>query len=381
MHMINFDNAATTFPKPRQVITTLSEALAATGGNPSRGGHQLALRTAQAVYAARDNVADFFGTNAENVAFTLNCTYALNMAIKGIMSKGGHIIISSLEHNSVSRPVFALSKTRNVSFSIANVYSDDEKTLRELERMIKPSTKAIAFTLASNVTGQITPYRQIGKLCQRKGICFIADASQLCGARQILLDDGIDIICTSGHKGLYGPPGTGILVSNGKYPIKPIIEGGTGTDSKSLVQSSRLPESLESGTVNTSGIIALSKGVDFVKKYTCERIFAEESELCKIFINGLAKIDGFKIYRDSNASYAPIVAFNFRDTEPEVIASYLDNNGICMRAGLHCAALAHNHLGTKQGTVRFAPSIFNKKEEVLKTLRILENTEKILLEN
>ncbi len=366
-----------------QVIEALPKALATNGGNPSRGGHKLALCTAEAVYSARANVADFFGTVPENVAFTLNCTYALNMAIKGVMGKSGHIIISSLEHNSVSRPVYALSRESKVSFSIANVHDDDKATLQEVEKLIKPTTKALVFTLASNVTGQITPYRQIGEICKRKGICFIADASQLCGARQIRIGengDGMDIICTSGHKGLYGPPGTGILVSNGKYPIKPIIEGGTGTDSKSLVQAIRLPEALEAGTVNTSGIIALSKGIDFVKDYTCERIFDEETKLCELFIAGLEKIDGFKIYRTKGASYAPIVSFNFKDISPDKIASYLDSNGICTRAGLHCAALAHNQLKTAQGTVRFAPSVFNKKEEVLKTLRILENTDKILLE-
>lgn len=378
--MINFDNAATTFPKPVSVINTLSYALSKNGGNPSRAGHKLSMQTAQAVYKARENIADFFGAKPENVVFTLNCTYALNMAIKGIMHKGGHIIISSLEHNSVSRPVFALSRSANVSFSIANVYDDDEKTLHELKKLIKPTTKAVVFTLASNVTGQITPYRQIGRLCAQKGICFIADASQLCGAKRIALaDDNIDIICTSGHKGLYGPPGTGILVSNGKYTIKPVIEGGTGTDSKSLVQSGNLPESLESGTVNTAGIIALSKGIDFVREYTCERIFKEETALCNIFIKGLEKIEGFKIYRTQNASYAPIVSFNYKDAMPEKIAEYLDENGICMRAGLHCAALAHNALKTRNGTVRFAPSVFNKKEEVFKTLKILAETDNFLL--
>lgn len=380
--MINFDNAATTFPKPAAVIEALPKALATNGGNPSRGGHKLALDTAQAVYAARANIADFFGAVPENTVFTLNCTYALNMAIKGVMNGSGHIIISSLEHNSVSRPVYALSRETKVSFSIANVYGDDNATLRELEKLIKPTTKAVVFTMASNVTGQITPYRQIGEICRKKGICFIADASQLCGARQIRIGqngDGMDIICTSGHKGLYGPPGTGILISNGKYPIIPIIEGGTGTDSKSLVQSQRLPEALESGTVNTAGIIALSKGVDFVKAASCEKIFAKETELCEMFIAGLEKIDGFKVYRTKGANYAPIVSFNFRQIPPEVIASYLDANGICMRAGLHCAALALNQLSAPLGTVRFSPSVFNKKEEVLKTLRILENTDKILL--
>ena len=378
--MINFDNAATTFPKPLTVANALSDAVKNTGGNPSRGGHAIAIKASQAVYAARQNIADFFGVQAENVVFTINCTHALNFAIKGIMCSGGHVIISSLEHNSVSRPVFALAKqNRSVSFSIANVYDDDAKTLSELERLIKPHTKAIVFTLASNVTGQITPYREIAKLCRKRKICFIADGSQLCGAQRINLDaDGIDILCTSGHKGLYGPSGTGVLVSNGRFSIAPIIEGGTGSDSQSLVQTKTLPEALESGTVNTAGIIALSKGVDFVKKYTPEKIFAEETELCTIFADGLRKISGYTVYRHDNARYAPIVSFNFNDASPETVARYLDKNGICMRAGLHCAALAHNQLGTKAGTVRFAPSVFNKKEEVYHTLRILENTNAFL---
>lgn len=374
--MINFDNAATTFPKPLSVANALSDAVKNTGGNPSRGGHALALKASQAVYATRSNVADFFGAQAENVVFTINCTHALNFAIKGIMRFGGHVIISSLEHNSVSRPVFALARqNRAVSFSVANVYEDDEKTLAELERLIKPNTKAIVFTLASNVTGQITPYREVGRICKKHKICFIADGSQLCGAQKIYLDDdNIDILCTSGHKGLYGPSGTGVLVSNGRFSIAPIIEGGTGSDSQSLVQTKILPEALESGTVNTAGIIALSKGIDFVRKYSPERIFEEETELCRIFVNGLKNMQGYTVYRSEKARYAPIVSFNYENTPPESVARYLAKNGICMRAGLHCAALAHNQLGTKSGTVRFAPSVFNKKEEVLRTLRILENT-------
>ena len=260
--IINFDNAATTFPKPESVKKAAAEAMEKFGGNAGRGGHELAVITSEAVYSAREAAAEFFGAEPENIVFTLNCTHALNMAIYGIMHSGGHMIISGLEHNSVSRPAAELARKGIISLSVAQVYPDPQKTFDSFRRLICPDTKAIVCTIASNVSGQLLPYRRIGELCREKGICFIADGAQACGIIDLKLDSGINILCTAGHKGLYGITGTGLLISDGKHPVYPLMQGGTGSSSESLFQPMLLPESLESGTVNVTGIMSLKPALN-----------------------------------------------------------------------------------------------------------------------
>ncbi len=360
---VNFDNAATTFPKPASVRRALSEAVSRCGGNAGRGGHRLTLATSEKVFDTRQTAADFFGAVPENVVFTLNCTHALNFAIQGIMKSGGHIIISSIEHNSVARPVYALSETGNVFYSIAPVYDDDEQFLDGLNRLIRHDTKAIVCTIAGNVTGRILPFHEIAQICRSRNICFIADGAQACGILDVKLSDGINILCTSGHKGLYGPAGTGLLISDGEYEISPVIQGGTGSSSMNLIQPDFLPDSLESGTVNTTGIIALKSGIDFVRKMGTEKIYAHENKLCRKFIS-LLDPDRVTVYRTEGLKYAPVVSFNINGIPPEEAAGLLSDRGYCLRAGLHCSPLAHKTLGTDEGTVRFAPSVFNNENQV-----------------
>lgn len=360
---VNFDNAATTFPKPASVKRALSDAVSRYGGNAGRGGHRLTLATSEKVFDTRQTAADFFGTVPENVVFTLNCTHALNFAIQGIMKSGGHIIISSIEHNSVARPVYALSENGNVFYSIAPVYDDDEQFLDGLKRLIRHDTKAIVCTIAGNVTGRILPFREIAQICRRRNICFIADGAQACGILDVKLSDGINILCTSGHKGLYGPAGTGLLISDGEYGISPVIQGGTGSSSMNLIQPDFLPDSLESGTVNTTGIIALKSGIDFVRKMGTDKIYAHENRLCRKFIS-LLDPDRVTVYRTEGLKYAPVVSFNINGMPPEEAAGLLSDRGYCLRAGLHCSPLAHKTLGTDEGTVRFAPSVFNNENQV-----------------
>ncbi len=359
---VNFDNAATTFPKPRSVAAAVSAAISKYGGNAGRGGHVLTARTSEKVFDTRQAAADFFGAQAENVIFTLNCTHALNMAIKGIMYGGGHIIISGIEHNSVSRPVYTMASHKQISFSIAEVTDSDEETAENFRRLIKPNTKAVACTLAGNVTGRILPFRKIAEICREHDICFIADGAQACGTLEIKLADGFNILCTAGHKGLYGPSGTGLLISDGKYPLSTIIEGGAGSSSLSLEQPGFLPDALESGTLNTVGIIGLKPGIDFVRRMTPRRIFKHEDEICRRFINRLDP-DYVAIYRTPGVNYAPVVSFNIKNVPPEEAAAALSRKGYCLRAGLHCAPLAHKALGTENGTVRFSPSIFNNRAQ------------------
>ncbi|MDE6678335.1 MAG: aminotransferase class V-fold PLP-dependent enzyme, partial [Ruminococcus sp.] len=229
--MINFDNAATTFPKPENVRRSAVIAMENFGGNAGRGGHALAMRTSEAIYSARETIADFFGSQPENVVFTMNCTQALNMAIHGVMSGGGHMIISGMEHNSSARPSAELARNKKITLSVAQVFPDDRRTVESFRSLIHKDTKAIVCTIASNVTGQILPYREIAQLCRERNICFIADGAQACGIIDIKLSDGINILCTAGHKGLYGITGTGLLITDGKYKIRPIIQGGTGSTS------------------------------------------------------------------------------------------------------------------------------------------------------
>ena len=364
--MINFDNSATTFPKPRSVKAASATALEKYGGNPGRGGHAISLASANAVFRARENIADFFGASPENVVFTLNCTHALNLAIKGVLKPGDHVIISSFEHNSSARPVHALSKS-GVKYSIAEVFPESALTVESFRSLIRPDTKAIVCTIGSNVTGQIMPFLELGMLAEKHGLCFIADGAQACGVIPVKLSDGINILCTAGHKALYGPTGTGLLISDGKFPITPIMEGGTGSASIELEQPDFLPDSLESGTVNTAGIIALNAGVDFVRKLTLKKIFTHETALCRQFISGISDLDSVIIYRERNANYLPIVLFNIKGMPSDETASALNDMGFALRGGLHCSGLAHKSLGTlPNGGVRFAPSVMNSSSEVAK---------------
>lgn len=362
--MVYFDNAATTFPKPLVVKNAALNAITIYGGNPGRSGHRISMRVAQQIFRTREIVADFFDAKAQNVIFTSNCTHSLNIAIQGIMRDGGHIIISSMEHNSVARPVYALAK-KDVTYSVATVNSDDRKTVENFRRLITKDTKAIVCTIASNVTGQILPYKQIAKLCRDNDICFIADGAQACGIIPIRMSDGINILCTAGHKGLYGTTGTGIFITDGKYPVSPLMQGGTGTTSDELEQPDFLPEMLESGTCNTVGIISLGAGIEFIRQKKAEHMFKHENALCNEFINLLSRVKKVIIYRDSRCSYVPIVSFNIKGMQSDQVAHLLNTQGFALRGGLHCAILAHTTIGTDNiGTVRFAPSVFNNKAQV-----------------
>lgn len=371
MELINFDNAATTFPKPPSVIRAAQEAAQTLGGNAGRGGHALAMRSSEAVFSARETVAELFGAAPENVVFTSNCTLALNLAIHGIMAGGGHLIISSLEHNSAARPAAALAKDGRISLSVAQVFPDDDRTVESFRRLIRSDTKAVVCTMASNVTGQILPIRRIAELCKNRGICLIADGAQACGVLDVKLE-GINILCTAGHKGLYGLSGTGLLVSDGKFPIKPLIQGGTGTSSSSLMQPTLLPEALESGTLNIPGIMSLKAGVDFLRSKGIPRILAHEEEVCRVFMEELKSVPKVQIYRSPKAGYVPIVSFNVENLPPEKVSAALSEKGFCLRAGLHCAPLAHSSNGTKSGTVRFSPSVFSRPQDAVRLAKTVK---------
>lgn len=361
--IINFDNAATTYPKPPEVRLAVEKAIVRYG-SAGRGGHPIAARTSDLVYAAREEAADLFGAQPENVIFTLNCTHALNLAIQGIAQDGGHLIISDLEHNSVLRPVHALAKQGRIQYSIAHVSPDAEETVQNFRAAMRPDTKAVICTLASNVTGQILPWREIAALCRQRGICMIADGAQACGILPVSLADGINILCTAGHKGLYGITGTGMLITDGKFPLPPLMQGGTGSLSAQPEQPELMPDALECGTLNVIGIASLRAGIRFVRNRGITELYRTENALCSLFTAELAKVPGITIHRHPQAQYAPIVSFSFRGIPSEEAAAQLAKAGFCLRAGMHCAPLAHHSLGTAEGTVRFSPSAFSRPENV-----------------
>jgi cysteine desulfurase family protein len=369
--MVNFDNAATTFPKPESVYRAADEAQRRYGGNPGRSGHSLSVAASEKIYETREAAAEMFGAFPENVAFTLNCTYALNIAIKGILGCKSRAVISDLEHNAVARPVYARCGARRMG--IVHIADNDGDTLKSLERKLTPETKAVVMTLGSNITGQITPFRKIGKLCARQKIPFIADGAQAAGILPISLkDDYINFLCLPGHKGLYGPAGIGLIISDGKYNLNTFIEGGTGSSSLELIQPAYMPDKLESGTVNTSGIIALGAGIEYVKRRGTFDIFAYENALCESFIKGLSANPKVKIYRKKGTAYLPIVLFNIGDGDSAEISGKLSDNGFCLRGGLHCAGIAHKTLGTaKTGAVRFSPGAFNTEKEVDELIKVI----------
>lgn len=346
----------------------VSHALRELSANPGRGGHRASVRAGETVYAARQKAADFFGAaGADQVVFTASCTSALNMAIKGNVQSGDHMIISSMEHNAVARPAYALHK-RGVQVDVAEViFGDPAATVRSFERLIRAKTKLIVCTHSSNVTGEVMPIAQLGALCRSRGILFVVDAAQTAGVLEIDVQKmNIDYLCVAPHKGLYAPMGTGILVAQ-KVPETTIIEGGTGVASAMPTQPWELPERLEAGTVNLPGIAGIAAGLDFVRQKGPEKLYRHELELIRQAYSGLSKIRGVRLYTPMPAAgrFTPVLSFNLRDQNSNSVAAALDKMGICARGGLHCAPSAHKRLGTLEtGTVRISTAVFNTPREI-----------------
>lgn len=371
--VIYLDNAATTYPKPPQVYRAWNEAMRGFGANPGRGGYPFASQTGEAVFNSRARCAELFASEPENTVFTLNCTHALNYAIKGIAGRKPHFVISDIEHNAVLRPVHACTAQRGGSYSIFETADDDELTLTRAERAIRRDTAAVVCTAASNVTGRRLPVEGLAELCRSKGVPLIIDAAQGAGVLPLKLGSGVSFICCAGHKGLYGPMGTGLLISDGSYPLKTLVEGGTGSASESPLQPEFTPDRFESGTINTAGAIALGEGAKFVKSKTTEAILRHELAVCRRFCEGARSINGLTLYSDirseNSTKLAPVVSFNMRGMHSTELSELLGKRGFCMRGGLHCAPMAHKKLGTLEGgTVRFSPSVFTTVEETEKLL-------------
>ncbi len=369
--MIYFDNGATTFPKPFSVRKAVNDAMSNYGANPGRSGHIMSVKSSEIMFSCRENAAKLFGSaNPENVIFTLNCTSALNTVIKGILKSGDHAVISSLEHNAVVRPLEALKKNK-IEYSVAKcVPYDEEQTIENFRNEFKANTKLVICTHASNVFGVKLPIERIAALCRINGILFCVDAAQSAGIADINLSDScIDFLCTAGHKGLYGPMGTGLLIINSETTPDSLIQGGTGSDSANLNQPEILPDKYESGTPNLPGIAGLNAGIKFVLNRKPNKIYNSELSLAKTLYEKLKRTENVILYThipDINNS-VPVISFNIKDTESETVAKILnDNYNIAVRAGLHCAPLAHKSFGTQNtGTVRAVVSAFTDKNDVI----------------
>lgn len=367
--VIYLDNSATSWPKPREVYSKVLDAVKIYGANPGRSGHTMSLSASEQIFKCRMDVADFFGIDdPSKVIFTLNATDSLNIAIKGLLRENDHVIVSSMEHNSVLRPVFSLSQKKGVTYDVVwgNVYGF--VSAEKIEKAIKPNTRLIVLTHASNVCGTVNPIREVGGIAKKHGITFLVDASQSAGIIPIDVNaDNIDILATAGHKGLYGPVGTGILYIRDASLIDTIKEGGTGSNSKDLNQPDILPDKFESGTLNTVGIMGLSAGIDFINKTGIDEISQYEKKLTGMMIERLAFTKGISVYGYLHSeNRLGVVSFNVSGLDSVEVAKILNEKyNIAVRAGYHCAYTAHQTIGTETlGTVRASVGAFNTPNDI-----------------
>lgn len=380
--MIYLDNAATTLIKPQSVRTAVINSFNYCA-NPGRSGHKLSIKAAQSIYECREKLCKLFNFNSpEKVILTSGCTFSLNTIIKGILKKGDHAVISSLEHNSVLRPLEQLKKTGLVTYDIAKVYeNDDDRTFESFRELIKPETKLVICTHGSNVFGLKLPVSRIAALCRYYDIPCCIDLAQSAGIIDIdVADIGADFYCLPGHKGLYGPMGTGAIIINSHRLPDSLCTGGTGSSSLDYSQPESLPDKYESGTLNLHGYAGLSKGIDFVRAKTPKKIHNYEIMLLRDLYDGLSELKNVTLYTDRPDvdKNLPVLSFNVRDISCEDVANYLDNRyNIAVRSGLHCSPLAHKAFGTENiGTVRVSTSVFNSKSEINTLINALHSIKK-----
>ena len=367
--VIYLDNSATTYPKPEAVRRAAPLVLARFGANPGRGGYEMSIQTARAVYQTRKIAAELLhAPDAEHVLFTPSCTQAINTVIKGILQPGDHVVISCMEHNAVLRPIWEMKK-RGVLFTVARVFpGEEERTITAFRECIKPNTKLIACTHASNVWGVRLPVERLTALAHENGAWILVDAAQTAGILPIdLTKTPIDFLCCAGHKGLYGPMGTGLMVFGGEARPQPLITGGTGSLSASPEQPEMLPDRYESGTGNTPGVILLGQGIRFVQAKGPEKILRHEMTLIQRLYRALEAMPHIRLYTPfPTAKIAvPVLSFNVMDRSSEESAQILAEKGIAVRAGLHCAPLAHRWAETEpDGAVRVSPSVFTSEQQI-----------------
>ena len=365
--MIYLDNAATTLRKPQPVIDAVVAAMT-TLGNSARGTHDGSLSASRIIYGTREKLAELFGCpRPDHVAFTCNSTEALNTAICGLLCPGDHVISTDLEHNSVLRPLYRMEAERNVSLSFVPADRQGNLDYGDFARLIRPETRAIVCTHASNLTGNAVDIGRVGEIAHAHGLTFIVDASQTAGVLPIdMAAQHIDILCFTGHKSLMGPQGTGGLCLGERVNLRPWKVGGTGVQTYSRSQPEQLPTLLEAGTLNGHGIAGLSAALDYIRKVGMDTIREKEEALMRRFYAGVSAIPGVTVYGNFAAPRTAVAALNIRDYDSGEVADALSQDyGIATRSGAHCAPRMHRALGTEhQGAVRFSFGWFNTEAEI-----------------
>lgn len=372
MKKIYLDNASTTFPKPKQVAEVVYRYMTQIGSNISRGGYDSAYRTEEIVYETRQNLADLFhAADCKNVIFTKNVTESLNIILKGFLQPGDHVIVSSMEHNAVMRPLVQLC-SNGVSFTRVQCAKDGTMDSKKLAECLQKNTKMVVMTHASNVCGTLLPIREIGQFCRNHNLKFAVDMAQTAGVYDIDMQKmNIDALAFTGHKGLLGPQGIGgfILQEDMIEKIEPLISGGTGSISHTEEIPHFMPDRFEAGTMNLPGIIGLNAGLNWLKQATVEKIRHHELELTQYFLDGISSLDNKNIRavgRKDSSGRTGVVSVVVENREMAQIAYELDSEyGIMTRVGLHCAPSAHKTLGTyPEGTIRFSFGWQNTKEDI-----------------
>jgi cysteine desulfurase family protein len=381
LRMIYLDYAATSWPKPKEVQRAMCDFLEFSGGNPGRSGHRLSISAARIVFNAREAVANLFHvTDPLRVIFTANVTHALNLALFGLLKPGDHVVTSSIEHNSVMRPLRALEK-QGIKLTVVQCRTDGCLDLDLWRAAITPGTRLVVVTHASNVMGTIVPIKEIAGIAHQAGALILVDSAQTAGA--IPIDQpamGIDLLAFTGHKGLYGPTGTGgLVIGEGvdTSQLQPVVRGGTGSRSEYEEQPDMLPDKYESGTANSVGIAGLGAGVRWIQSIGVESIHEREAELNEQFLSGLRNIKGITVYGPCDPlERTAVVSCRVAGQNVSEVGLRMDDEfGILCRVGLHCAPSAHKTIGTfPEGTIRLAPGIFTSPEDIRTVIAAFEKT-------
>lgn len=371
MNTIYLDNAATSFPKPIEVVNSITDYMINNGGNPSRGSSSMSMKGNKIIYNAREIISEFFNFNkSENVIFTNNITTSLNIILRSLIKDNWHVITSTMDHNSVLRPLTQLKKERNITLDIVEASNTGFIDVNKIKEKITDKTKAIVLSHGSNLCGSIQPLKEIGTICKEKNIFFIVDSAQTAGIIPIDINElNINALAFTGHKSLFGPQGIGGFIIDDKInsQMNILFTGGTGSSSYSLEHPLILPDKFESGTPNTPGIVGLTKGIEFINKEGLNTIREKEEYLCRYALERLLNMNKVELYGSKDfENRTSTIPFNLKNVDSSELGFILDNDfNIITRTGLHCAPLAHKTLGSfPSGAVRISLGYFNSISDI-----------------
>lgn len=371
--LIYLDHAATSWPKPQEVRDAVRRCMEESGGNPGRGSHRLASRASDILYSCREAAGELFDAVPERVVFTSGATQGLNTVINGYLQSGDHVLIDSMSHNAVYRPVYRLAASGKISFDIYDIGDSPSSCLEALERLLRSETRMVICTHMSNICAREAPLEAIGRFCREHGLLFIVDGAQSAGHTALFADKHhITALSVPGHKGLLGPQGCGLLIFGKDAPVcEPFATGGSGSHSLDPEMPEELPEHLEAGTLPVPAIAGLDAGIRLLLRETPERLGKKYTALGQYFTEECMRIPEIQLYGEQKGS---VISFTVQGLLPSVTAEYLNRYGICVRSGYHCAPLAHRSLGSfATGTVRISFGYGNTNKEVTRLLEVLDS--------